>query len=142
MRPTPYSKRWFTPDLKTQQVEANQLPSMDKSDELPLRRSWTSLPARTLSSLWFLAYSKAANSILERFTPDMRPTPYSKRWFTPDLKTQQVEANQLRRWPGLNVLLWINPTSYLFADPGPVCPLVRFPRFGSWLIPDLSIEGH
>jgi hypothetical protein len=27
----------------------------------------------------------------------MRPTPYSKRWLTPDLKVQQVEANQLRR---------------------------------------------
>ena len=26
-----------------------------------------------------------------------RPTLYSKRWFTPDLKAQQVEVNQLRR---------------------------------------------
>ncbi|CAG8237069.1 unnamed protein product [Penicillium salamii] len=34
---------------------------------------------------------------VDRFTPDTRPTPYSKRWFTPDLKTQQVEVNQLRR---------------------------------------------
>jgi hypothetical protein len=34
---------------------------------------------------------------VDRFTPDMRPTPYSKRWFSPDLKVQQVEVNQLRR---------------------------------------------
>ncbi|KAJ5642550.1 reverse transcriptase [Penicillium lividum] len=34
---------------------------------------------------------------VDQFTPDTRPTPYSKRWFTPDLKVQQVEVNQLRR---------------------------------------------
>ncbi|CAG8068633.1 unnamed protein product, partial [Penicillium nalgiovense] len=39
----------------------------------------------------------ATAQAVDRFTPDTRPTPYSKRWFTPDLKTQQVEVNQLRR---------------------------------------------
>jgi endonuclease/exonuclease/phosphatase (EEP) superfamily protein YafD len=34
---------------------------------------------------------------VDRFTADTRPTPYSKRWFIPDLKVQQVEVNQLRR---------------------------------------------
>ena len=34
---------------------------------------------------------------IDRFTPDARLTPYSKRWFNPSLKTQQVEVNQLRR---------------------------------------------
>ena len=39
----------------------------------------------------------ATAQAVDRFTPDTRPTPYSKRWFTPDLKAQQVEVNQLRR---------------------------------------------
>ncbi|KAJ5138858.1 uncharacterized protein N7515_003706 [Penicillium bovifimosum] len=39
----------------------------------------------------------ATAQAVDRFTPDTCPTPYSKRWFTPDLKTQQVEVNQLRR---------------------------------------------
>lgn len=30
-------------------------------------------------------------------TPDLRPSPYSKRWFTPELKGQQKEVNYLRR---------------------------------------------
>lgn len=34
---------------------------------------------------------------VERHTPHLRPFPYSKRWFTPDLKTQQTELNQVRR---------------------------------------------
>ncbi|KAJ5135375.1 uncharacterized protein N7515_004653 [Penicillium bovifimosum] len=41
--------------------------------------------------------TSATTQAVDRFTPDMRPTPYSKRWFTPDLKVQQVEVNQLRR---------------------------------------------
>ena len=39
----------------------------------------------------------ATAQAVDRFTPDTRPTPYSKRWFTPDLKVQQIEVNQLRR---------------------------------------------
>ncbi|KAJ5543745.1 reverse transcriptase [Penicillium frequentans] len=34
---------------------------------------------------------------VDRFTPDTRPAPYSRRWFTPDLKARHVEVNQLRR---------------------------------------------
>lgn len=34
---------------------------------------------------------------VKQFTPDTRPIPYSKRWFTPNLKVQQVKVNQLRR---------------------------------------------
>lgn len=34
---------------------------------------------------------------VEKHIPDQRPTPYSKRWFTPDLKVQQTEVNHLRR---------------------------------------------
>lgn len=39
----------------------------------------------------------ATTAAIDRYTPDARPTPYSKRWFTPDLKVQQTEVNQLRR---------------------------------------------
>ncbi|KAJ5935941.1 hypothetical protein N7454_005239 [Penicillium verhagenii] len=41
--------------------------------------------------------TSATAQAVEQFTPETRPTPYSKRWFTPDLKVQQVEVNQLRR---------------------------------------------
>ena len=34
---------------------------------------------------------------IDQFTPLSRPSPYSKRWFTPDLKIQQTEVNQARR---------------------------------------------
>jgi hypothetical protein len=30
-------------------------------------------------------------------TPDVRPSPYAKRWFTPDLKSQQKVVNHARR---------------------------------------------
>jgi ribonuclease HI len=42
-------------------------------------------------------FTSATAEAVDRFTPNTRPTPYSKRWFTPDLKVQQVEVNQLRR---------------------------------------------
>ena len=32
-----------------------------------------------------------------RHTPDLRPSPYSKRWFSADLKSQQMAVNQARR---------------------------------------------
>jgi ribonuclease HI len=41
--------------------------------------------------------TSATAQAVDRFTPDTRPTPYSKRWFTPELKVQQVEVNRLRR---------------------------------------------
>ncbi|KAI3094034.1 hypothetical protein CBS147333_10045 [Penicillium roqueforti] len=34
---------------------------------------------------------------VDQFAPNSRPSPYAKRWFTPDLKAQQVEVNQVRR---------------------------------------------
>jgi hypothetical protein len=30
-------------------------------------------------------------------TPNLRPSPYAKRWFTLDLKSQQKEVNRARR---------------------------------------------
>ncbi|MDN6151981.1 MAG: hypothetical protein L0I91_11275, partial [Yaniella sp.] len=41
--------------------------------------------------------TSATAQAVDQFTPDTRPAPYSKRWFTPYLKVQQVEVNQLRR---------------------------------------------
>jgi hypothetical protein len=37
-----------------------------------------------------------ANAV-DKHTPDLRPSPYSKRWFTADLKAQQNDVNRLRR---------------------------------------------
>jgi len=39
----------------------------------------------------------ATITAIERFTPYTRPSPYSKRWFTPELKDQQREVNHARR---------------------------------------------
>jgi hypothetical protein len=41
--------------------------------------------------------TEATTTAVDRYTPNLRPTPYSKRWFTPDLKIQQTEVNHLRR---------------------------------------------
>lgn len=41
--------------------------------------------------------TEATATAVDRHTPNLRPTPYSKRWFTPDLKIQQTEVNHLRR---------------------------------------------
>ena len=40
---------------------------------------------------------EATAAAVDTCTPDLRPTPYSKCWFTADLKTQQTEVNRLRR---------------------------------------------
>ena len=34
---------------------------------------------------------------VDKHTPHAKPSPYSKRWFTPELKIQQREVNRLRR---------------------------------------------
>ena len=41
--------------------------------------------------------TEAAAAAVDSLTPDLRPTLYSKRWFTPGLKIQQTEVNRLRR---------------------------------------------
>jgi len=43
------------------------------------------------------ALISATSAAVERHTPLMRPSPYSKRWFTPELKSQQSETNKARR---------------------------------------------
>jgi hypothetical protein len=34
---------------------------------------------------------------IDSHTPTAKPSPYSKRWFTPDLKIQQCEVNRVQR---------------------------------------------
>ena len=41
--------------------------------------------------------TKATARAVDRHTPDLRPSPYAKRWFTADLKSQQKEVNRARR---------------------------------------------
>ncbi|EED11824.1 reverse transcriptase, putative [Talaromyces stipitatus ATCC 10500] len=42
---------------------------------------------------------EATTTVLDQQVPLQKPSPYSKRWFTPELKSQQVIVNQVhRRW--------------------------------------------
>lgn len=41
--------------------------------------------------------TKITASAINKYTPDLRPSPYAKRWFTADLKHQQNGVNRLRR---------------------------------------------
>ncbi|KAJ5240343.1 reverse transcriptase [Penicillium citrinum] len=58
---------------------------------------WKEIKTRPTLDRVVESLTAAMAQAVGRFTPDTRPTPYSKRWFTPDLKVQQVEVNQLRR---------------------------------------------
>lgn len=40
---------------------------------------------------------EVTTAVIEKHTPNLRPSTYSKRWFIPDLKTPQTEVNHLRR---------------------------------------------
>jgi hypothetical protein len=40
---------------------------------------------------------EVTRAAVKKHTPQARPCPYSKRWFTPELKTQQVKINRARR---------------------------------------------
>eukprot|EP00136_Aspergillus_niger_P005212 XP_001395701.2 reverse transcriptase [Aspergillus niger CBS 513.88] len=56
---------------------------------------------------------------LDRHVPVQAPCPYSKRWFTTDLKAQQIEVNQIRRrWQNRCALLGPNHpmTKILFEE--------------------------
>jgi hypothetical protein len=41
--------------------------------------------------------TKATATAVDHHTPELRPSPYSKRWFTVDLKSQQKDVNRSRR---------------------------------------------
>tara|TARA_R110002060_G_scaffold43934_6_gene55312 strand:+ start:1420 stop:1734 length:315 start_codon:yes stop_codon:yes gene_type:complete len=42
-------------------------------------------------------FINTVSTIVKDLTPIANPCPYSKRWFTPELKRQQKEHNKLRR---------------------------------------------
>jgi len=58
---------------------------------------WKEIKTRPTLDRVVESLTAATAQAVDRFTPNTRPTPYSKRWFTPDLKVQQTEVNQLRR---------------------------------------------
>lgn len=39
----------------------------------------------------------SVQEVVSKQVPATRPSPYAKRWFSPDLKMQQLEVNRLRR---------------------------------------------
>jgi hypothetical protein len=41
--------------------------------------------------------TKATATAIDHHNPELRPSPYSKRWFTVDLKSQQKDVNRSRR---------------------------------------------
>ncbi|KAJ8200122.1 hypothetical protein LV164_008811, partial [Aspergillus fumigatus] len=64
-----------------------------------------------------LVQSTAA--VINQEVPTQKPSPYSKRWFTPELKTQQIEVNRARRrWQDSCATLGIAhlTTAALFQD--------------------------
>ncbi|KAJ8147384.1 hypothetical protein LV165_008823 [Aspergillus fumigatus] len=64
-----------------------------------------------------LVQSTAA--VINQEVPTQKPSPYSKRWFTPELKTQQIEVNRARRrWQDSCATLGIAHliTAALFQD--------------------------
>ncbi|KAJ9481484.1 hypothetical protein VN97_g11989, partial [Penicillium thymicola] len=58
---------------------------------------WTEAKKRPALDEAVAKLTEATATAVDRYTPNLRPTPYSKRWFTPDLKIQQTEVNHLRR---------------------------------------------
>jgi len=40
---------------------------------------------------------QATSAAVQKHTPVSKPSPYAKRWFTPVLKTQQIDVNRARR---------------------------------------------
>ncbi len=59
--------------------------------------SWKDVKTRPALDAVVQKLTQVTIQAVDQFTPNTRPTPYSKRWFTPDLKVQQVEVNQTRR---------------------------------------------
>ena len=85
--------------LRTKARKAYERADWSKIGEEVARQMspWKEIKTRPTLDRVVEKLTSATAQAVDRFTPDMRPTPYSKRWFTPDLKVQQVEVNQLRR---------------------------------------------
>jgi hypothetical protein len=89
----PHSKR------ATQTRKAYERADWNKIGEEVVRRTgpWKEIKTRPALDEAVQNLTEATTASVNKFTPDTRPTPYSKRWFTPDLKVQQTNVNQLRR---------------------------------------------
>ena len=65
-----------------------------------IRREFNTPPTITTKGELDAAVNKLIDTTItavKDHTPMSRPSPYAKRWFNPDLKTQQVEHNKCRR---------------------------------------------
>jgi hypothetical protein len=66
--------------------------------EVLLQRGlWKEIKTRPVLDEAVERLTEIATSAVENHTPNRRPSPYSKRWFTPALKAQQIEVNHIRR---------------------------------------------
>ena len=71
----------------------------DKINDEVLRKigPWKELKTRPALDDAVERLTEATATAVDKHTPNLRPTSYSKRWFTPDLKIRQIEVNHLRR---------------------------------------------
>lgn len=58
---------------------------------------WKEIKTRSALDEIVQSLTEATAAAVNRYTPDVRPFPYAKRWFTADVKAQQTKVNQLRR---------------------------------------------
>jgi ribonuclease HI len=90
-------KPYHKPTAKTR--KAYERADWDKIGAEVLQRigPWKEIRTRPALDEIVERLTEITASAVENHTPNRRPTPYSKRWFTPDLKIQQTEVNRLRR---------------------------------------------
>jgi ribonuclease HI len=90
-------KPYHKPNAKTR--KAYERADWDKiGAEVLLRMGpWKEIKTRPALDKVVERLTEITASAVESHTPNRRPSPYSKRWFTPDLKVQQTEVNRLRR---------------------------------------------
>jgi Endonuclease-reverse transcriptase len=62
-----------------------------------LMQPWPTITSNTDLELAIEKLVKSSVTAIEQHTPLLRPSPYSKRWFTPELKHEQQEVNRARR---------------------------------------------
>ncbi|THC87303.1 hypothetical protein EYZ11_013252 [Aspergillus tanneri] len=67
------------------------------SEVLQQMGPWKEVKTRPALDKVVERFTEATAAAGDRHTPNLRPTPYSKRWFTPDLKIQQTEEMQQKR---------------------------------------------
>jgi hypothetical protein len=90
-------KRYHRPNAKTR--KAYERADWDKIGAEVLQRMgpWKAIKTRPALDEIVERLTETTASAVESHMPNRRLSPYSKRWFTPDLNVQQTEANRLRR---------------------------------------------